>query len=91
LAWFKFRKKQADQDVSTVLSQRNDLTAEEFPEGPYGASLPVSSLGKSSPWREGQRSPNSFMYENRALHAGRERDYPGDHDIHDAAQDENAP
>lgn len=91
MSWFKSEKKRREQDVSTVLSQRNDLTAEEFPEGPYGASLPVTSLGKSSPWREDQRSPNSFIYENRSLHAGHERDYPGDHDIHDAAQDENEP
>lgn len=40
-------------DVSTVQSQRNDLTAEEFPEGPYGASIESESLGKSAPWRKG--------------------------------------
>lgn len=34
-------------DVSTVQSQRNDLTAEEFPEGPYGASIESESLGKA--------------------------------------------
>lgn len=82
-------KKQPDQDLSTVLSQRNDLTAEEFPEGPYGASLPVETLGKSTPWRDDQRSPNSHMYENREFHAGLERGYPGDHDLHDEAIDEN--
>lgn len=91
MPWFKFEKKQREQDVSTVLSQRNDLTAEEFPEGPYGSALSVASLGKSTPWRDDQRSPNSYMYENRELHAGHERDYPGDHDIHDQAQDENEP
>jgi len=91
MAWFRSEKKQPYSDVSTVLSQRNDLTAEEFPEGPYGASLPVETLGKSTPWREDQRSPGSFMYENRELHAGLERDYPADHDIHDQVQDENEP
>lgn len=74
-------KKQPDHDLSTVMSQRNDLTAEEFPEGPYGSSLSVETLGKSTPWRDDQRSPNTFMYENRQLHAGLERDYPGDHDL----------
>lgn len=91
MPWYRSEKRQPEPDLSTVLSQRNDLTAEEFPEGPYGASLQVESLGKSTPWREGQRSPNSYLYENRDLHAGHERNYPGDHDIHDQVQDENEP
>lgn len=88
---FRPEKRQPETDLSTVLSRSNDLTAEEFPDGPYGASLPVESMGKSSPWREDQRSPNSYMYENRELHAGHERDYPGDYDIHDKVKDENEP
>jgi len=71
-------KKHRYTDVSTVESQRNDLTAEEFPEGPYGSSLVTESLGKSKPWRLEQRSPNRFGYENRELHDGLDRDYPGD-------------
>jgi len=90
MAIFRRNKKQPDQDLSTVLSQRNDLTAEEFPEGPYGASLSTETLGKSTPWRVDQRSPNSYMYENRQLHAGLERNYPADHDIHDWVEDENS-
>jgi len=70
-------------DVATVESQRNDLTAEEFPEGPYGTALPVESLGKSTPWREDQRPPNRFSYENRELHEGLQRNFPGDHETHD--------
>jgi len=66
-------------DFAAVESQRNDLAAEEFPEGPYGSSLPAESLGKSSPWREDQRPPNRFAYENRKLHEGKARVYPGDH------------
>lgn len=89
MPWFWPEKKQPDPDLSTVESQRNDLTAEEFPEGPYGSSLLVETLGKSTPWREDQRPPNRFMYENRELHAGLERGYPGDHDLHDHATDEN--
>ncbi len=65
-------------DLATVESQRNDLIAEEFPEGPYGSPILVESLGKSSPWRIDQRPPNRFDYENRELHAGIERGYPGD-------------
>lgn len=64
------------KDLNTVESQRNDLSVEEFPEGPYGISLPVESLGKSSPWRENQRASSAFEYENRELHAGLDRDYP---------------
>jgi len=86
---FKREKRQPVTDLATVESQRNDLTAEEFPEGPYGSPLIAESLGKSSPWRKDQRSPNSYMYEDRSFHAGLERNYPGDHDIHDEAPDEN--
>ncbi|PYI57453.1 hypothetical protein [Paenibacillus flagellatus] len=76
-------------DLATVESQRNDLTAEEFPEGPYGSSLLTESLGKSTPWREDQRPPNSFNYENRELHEGLNRGgYPADHNTHDESHDE---
>lgn len=80
---FRSEKKQPTNDLATVESQRNDLTAEEFPEGPYGSSMNLESLGKSTPWRDDQRSPNSYSYENRELHAGLERHYPGDHELHD--------
>ncbi|WP_281890939.1 hypothetical protein [Paenibacillus sp. YYML68] len=75
-------------DFATVESQRNDLTAEEFPEGPYGTSLPLESLGKSTPWRDDQRSNNRFSYENRELHAGLPRNYPGEHPTHSSSGDE---
>lgn len=77
-------------DVGTVLSQSNDLTAEEFPEGPYGSSIEVEKLGKSTPWRVDQRSPNTYTYENRELHAGMSRGYPGAHETHDSAGDDRA-
>lgn len=35
-------------DLATVESQRNDLTAEEFPEGPYGSDKITESLGKAN-------------------------------------------
>lgn len=73
-------QKQPTTDFATVESQRNDLIPEEFPEGPYGSSFPVVSFGKSTPWRDDQRPPNTFNYENRELHAGLDRDYPGDHE-----------
>ncbi len=77
-------------DLATVESRRNDLTAEEFPEGPYGSAIVAASLGKSTPWRPEQRPPNTYSYENRELHAGFEREYPGDHGLHDEAGDESA-
>ncbi|WP_233531308.1 hypothetical protein [Paenibacillus alkalitolerans] len=76
-------------DVASVESQRNDLTAEEFPEGPYGSSLPVESLGKSTPWREDQRSPNTYSYENRELHEGMPRQFPPSHKTHDEEGNES--
>lgn len=73
-----FKKENRDDytDLSTVESQRNDLVAEEFPEGPYGSNL-ESSLGKDSPWRADQRPPNRFDYENRSLHKDWSRDHAG--------------
>lgn len=82
------RKK--NTDIATVESQRNDLTAEEFPEGPYGMDLLTENLGKSSPWRKDQRPPNRFMYENRKLHAGLSRLDPPHHLTHDEPNDETS-
>lgn len=69
--------------LKTELSARNDLTAEEFPEGAYGASLPLRAIGKSSPWLPGQHAANPFGYENKALHAELPRVYPGEDDMDD--------
>ncbi|WJH34965.1 hypothetical protein MJA45_21700 [Paenibacillus aurantius] len=77
-------KRRKYTDVATVESQRNDLIPEEFPEGPYGSSLPVESLGKSTPWRVDQRPQNRFSYENRELHDGINRAYPPDHEPNEA-------
>ncbi|WP_233566807.1 hypothetical protein [Cohnella endophytica] len=79
---FRSEKKQRTNDLATVESRRNDLLAEEFPEGPYGAPILTETLGKNTPWREDQRPPNPFSFENRELHAGMDRGYPGDHDTH---------
>lgn len=75
---FMREKKQRYTDLATVESQRNDLTSEEFPEGPYGANITSAELGKSTPWRDDQRSPNAFSYENRTLHESLPREYPGE-------------
>jgi hypothetical protein len=83
MAGFKKEDRKTYTDLATVESQRNDLTAEEFPEGPYGSNIVNDTLGKSTPFRKDQRPPNQFNYENRELHEGIERDYPGDHETHD--------
>ncbi|OUM95406.1 MAG: hypothetical protein A9Z00_08675 [Thermobacillus sp. ZCTH02-B1] len=75
---FKPEDRQEETDLAVVESQRNDLTAEEFPEGPYGSPLATESLGKSEPHRIDQRSPRPFNYEDLAFHEGMERGYPGD-------------
>ncbi|WP_438446587.1 hypothetical protein [Gorillibacterium sp. sgz5001074] len=80
---FKNEHNRKYTDLATVESQRNDLTAEEFPEGPLGSDLKSETLGKSTPWRDDQRPPNRFSYENRTLHEGLSRGYPGDHETHD--------
>ncbi|MEC1262887.1 hypothetical protein P9D34_21160 [Bacillus swezeyi] len=73
------------EDMSNVETQRNFLTAEEFPEGAYGAAAdkdePVEN--KSTPWREGQQYYSNFTYEFRNLHQGLPRQYPGAHPTHD--------
>ncbi|BBH24968.1 hypothetical protein Back11_63130 [Paenibacillus baekrokdamisoli] len=84
---FMKEDRQLYTDLATVESQRNDLTAEEFPEGPYGSDKITESLGKSSPWRIDQRPSDRFAYENRELHAGIERDYPGDDSFENSIPD----
>jgi len=79
MADFLKERRRKHTDLATVESQRNDLAAEEFPEGPYGMSLPTETLGKSTPWREDQRPPNRFMYENRKLHENLPRHDPAAH------------
>lgn len=75
---FKPEERREHTDLAVVESQRNDLTSEEFPEGPYGSPLLTETLGKSDQHRIDQRPPNRFDYENRMLHEDLERGYPGD-------------
>lgn len=71
---FKKERRSEYTDFAVVESQRNDLTAEEFPDGPYGASTNAEQLGKSTPWRKDQRPPNTYTYENREFHEGLPRE-----------------
>ncbi|WP_026582880.1 hypothetical protein [Bacillus sp. J33] len=81
-------------DFSNVEKQRNFLTAEEFPEGPFGSPIradePVEN--KSTPWREGQQYYSNFTYEFRNLHQDMPRQFPGAHPTHDEkSKDEEEP
>jgi hypothetical protein len=72
-------------DFSNVEKQRNYLTAEEFPEGPFGSPFgkdePVQN--KSTSWEEGQRYYSAFNYEFKSLHQDLPRQMPGSHLTHD--------
>ena len=72
-------------DFSNVEKQRNYLTAEEFPEGPFGSPIrknePVQN--KSTPWEEGQRHYSAFNYEFKSFHQDIPRQMPGAHPPHD--------
>ncbi|WP_308635605.1 hypothetical protein [Paenibacillus silvisoli] len=81
---FMNENRQPFTDVKSVESQRNDLTAEEFSDGPYGSRLLSESLGRSKPWRIEQRAADAYEYENRSLHEGIYRDFPGEDDFPDA-------
>ncbi|WDM03075.1 hypothetical protein JI721_14950 [Alicyclobacillus cycloheptanicus] len=50
-------------ELSTVIKQQHDLMLEEFPEGPVGAAT-SPPLGKSTPWRPGQRSVSAHRDQN---------------------------
>ncbi len=72
-------------ELSTVEKQQSFLTAQEFPEGPYGSPIrkdePVQN--KSTPWLEGQRYYSSFNYEFKSLHQDIPRQMEGAHPPHD--------
>jgi hypothetical protein len=72
-------------DLSNVEKQKNYITAEDFPEGPYGSPIradePVEN--KSTPWKEGQRSYSNFNYENKQLHQDLPRQDVTAHPTHD--------
>lgn len=56
------------RELEYVLSMHNTLVPEEFPEGPYGASVFLDEpLGKSSPWEPGQQTNHRFFDENPAF------------------------
>lgn len=78
----KEKTQQEYSDFSAVEKRHEYITAEEFPDGPFGS--PVDrELGKSTPWEEGQRTYSAFNWENKNLHEKTQRIYPGSHPPHD--------
>jgi hypothetical protein len=79
------KKDEQYTDFSNVETQRNFLTAEEYPEGPYGHpegdDEPVEN--KSTPWQEGQQFYSNLAYEFRNQHQDLPRQFPGAHHTHD--------
>lgn len=85
--------KEVYTDFSNVEVQRNFLTSEEFPEGPYGSPIKKDSTvkNKETPWQEGQQYYSNFAYENRTLHEGMPRQMEGAHPTHDQANKDTDP
>jgi hypothetical protein len=79
------KDKEKYSDFSNVEKRCNYITAEDFPDGPYGSPFrknePVES--KSTPWKDNQRSYSNFNYEYKALHQDIPRQWPGAHIPHD--------
>jgi hypothetical protein len=79
------RESEKYTELSNVQKQHDYLTAEEFPEGPFGSPIakdePVAN--KNTPWQEGQRFYSNFNYENKSLHENMPRQMDGSHPTHD--------
>jgi hypothetical protein len=78
-------KEEKYTELSTVQKQQDFLTAEEYPDGPYGSPIgknePVQN--KSTPWKEGQRYYSNFNYEDKSFHQDIPRQMEGAHPTHD--------
>ncbi len=87
------KKSRSYFDLSNVEKRKNFLTAEEFPDGPFGSPIrkdePVQN--KSTPWQEGQRYYSNFNYENKTFHQDIPRQMEGAHPTHDDPNKEEQP
>lgn len=80
------KEKRQYTDFANVEAQRNYLTPEQLPEGPYGAprnKYEAVTNDKSEPWTEKQRYYSAFNYEYKALHQDLPRQEDGAHPTHD--------
>jgi hypothetical protein len=80
-------------DLSNVEKRKNFLTAEEFPDGPFGSPIRLDEpvRNKSTPWQEGQRYYSNFNYENKTFHQDIPRQMEGAHPTHDDPNKEEQP
>lgn len=80
-------------ELATVEKQKNYLTAEELPEGPYGSprNKYQAVQNKSTPWKEGQRHYTPFNYEFKSLHEDLPRQMDGSHPPHDDPDTDRQP
>lgn len=59
------KRMQGNQELEIVQAWQKDLQPEEFPEGPYRASVFLDQpIGKSSEWEAGQHVVSRFQDEN---------------------------
>lgn len=66
------KKSDMTAELSYITNVWETLMHEEFPEGPYGASLyPHDKPGKVTPWEENQQVVSRFKDENPAFSEGR--------------------
>jgi hypothetical protein len=87
------QEKETYTDFANVEVQNYFLTAEEFPEGPYGSPIKADKIvkNKETPWKEGQQYYSNFTYENRTLHEGLPRQMRGSHPTHDEENEDTDP
>lgn len=71
------------EDSSTAQNVKHDIIPEEYPEGPYGSPYNANETveGKSTPWKEGQKSISPFAYSQKDLHEHTPRRVPGAHRV----------
>ena len=62
-----------------------EIIPEEFPEGPFGSPINRHEkvVGKSTPWKPGQRRASAYVYPDKDQHDDLQRQMPGSHPIHD--------
>ncbi len=71
----------SETSANNLDAANNDIMLEEFPEGPYGAAEDGPAQGKSTPWRENQRSVSAYRDANPI---STNRKVPEDEPPHDA-------
>lgn len=76
-------KRNLDRPVQ-IEQYKAELIPEEFPEGPLGSPINKYEIpvGKSTPWKKGQRRASAFVYPDKEQHDDIPRRLPGSHPSH---------